>query len=961
MLRVEHSMSKVGSARGASVLLPFVGLALSLAAGPGEALAAAWADGDPYLAYGYQDYVIVVDTNGDQLYTIVPTPTSNFGWVGAGTVADPDPLNPSSKDIVIKGHLGGMARFTVGLTSATQVWVNNFSGTTEGSGMADSMVWGPDGKIYRQHQWGNFEDQTVNTYDASNGGTLLTNILETNPSGTNILVGGICFGLPGEADLANRLYVSWHTRPAAPADWGLVVAEFVNSSPADLSGTWSEQMYDENGVRDAGGAHHFMESADTSSTEAWEILSVQWGYYNSQPTLFVVGKNDQTSQHFANPGWGGRYPYGADNVGITPDNWMNVDNVPQCVGMQLGARTGIDDRVAYVLHGSGTGDGLQRWDMDDTDGNAFVSTFAPHGANAGSGVNIIGPVTLVMTVSVAATDDAAAEPSDYTALSGTVTILTGELTATVTVTPMDDAAYEGDETVTITVETGADYDAGAPASATVTISDDESATVWIEALTASVTEDTLTPTDVFTIYRSGGPAGDVTVTIFVDGTAAIDGTDYTLSPATTTIVVPDTGSATIQLTTTDDTVAEPTETVEITLIADTGSPETYFLGAETAASVAIIDDELPAVTIVATTDTTLEGGSAPGVFTLSRTGSTVASLTVDLAVAGTGSAGVDYVSVAGAGDIPAGSASVTIDITPINDMIQVGDRTVEITIVDSPGNYVVGALSQDTVTIVEDDIWIQAFNLTSPDGSADLEVDEEQIFTWTEGTGAESYELLISTDDVGFTNPISAQVLTNRAVVDAGTFDDTTTYYWKVTATSVPPEDATLDSAEVFSFTTQDNIGPTVQGTSPRSGTTDIGVSDDIGITFNEDIDEAAMQQDWVTVTGGVSGQVTMAGNRTIVFTPNSDLAAETLHTVTVSASVVDMAGNGLAAPYVFSFTTWQDLVGFAKGDGCAPGAVGTAAALVTFGLAAAALLRRRPSTGSGRRRRESVERRRRR
>ena len=102
----------------------------------------------------------------------------------------------------------------------------------------------------------------------------------------------------------------------------------------------------------------------------------------------------------------------------------------------------------------------------------------------------------------------------------------------------------------------------------------------------------------------------------------------------------------------------------------------------------------------------------------------------------------------------------------------------------------------------------------------------------------------------------------------------------------------------MFSFTTQDNIGPTVQGTSPRSGTTDIGVSDDIGITFNEDIDEAAMQQDWVTVTGGVSGQVTMAGNRTIVFTPNSDLAAETLHTVTVSASVVDMAGNGLAAPY---------------------------------------------------------------
>jgi hypothetical protein len=498
--------------------MPFAAMALSMAAAPGAARAAAWADGDPYLAYGYQNYVIVVDTDGNQLYTITPTQNSNFDpdHICGGTVAAPEPLNPTSKDIVIKGHMGGMARYTVGLASATELWVNNFSETTNGCGMADSMVWGPDGKIYRQHQWGADAGQTVDTYDPSNGNVLLSDILGGNPGGgtappssAHILVGGICFGLPGEADLANRLYVSWHTRPAAPTDWGLVVAEFVNSSPADLSGTWSEQMYDENGVRDAGGTHHFMESADASGTEAWEILSMQWGYYGGQPALFAVGKNDQTAKYVpeTSAGWGGMYVFGADNVDVAPDNWMDVGQVAQCTGMQLGARTGIDDRVAYVLHASGGGDGLQRWNMDDTDGNPLVSTFAAHGVGMASGVNIIGPVSIVLTVSIAATNPNAQEPSlagtftvtrtgptadplpvdlaitgtatktaDYTAspdviATNQVTIPGGSDSVDITITPVDDGLPESDETVVITVVAGAGYGVGTPSSATVTIAD----------------------------------------------------------------------------------------------------------------------------------------------------------------------------------------------------------------------------------------------------------------------------------------------------------------------------------------------------------------------------------------------------------------------------------------------------------------------------------------------------------
>jgi len=67
--------------------------------------------------------------------------------------------------------------------------------------------------------------------------------------------------------------------------------------------------------------------------------------------------------------------------------------------------------------------------------------------------------------------------SDFTALSGTVTIPAGQATASVTVTPVDDSAVEGSETVVVTLTAGGGYQVGSPSSATVTIADDDGAAV----------------------------------------------------------------------------------------------------------------------------------------------------------------------------------------------------------------------------------------------------------------------------------------------------------------------------------------------------------------------------------------------------------------------------------------------------------------------------------------------------
>ena len=58
----------------------------------------------------------------------------------------------------------------------------------------------------------------------------------------------------------------------------------------------------------------------------------------------------------------------------------------------------------------------------------------------------------------------ATNSTDYTSIANSVTIASGQTTATVTVTPVDDSAAEGDETVILTISSSANYFVGSPNS-----------------------------------------------------------------------------------------------------------------------------------------------------------------------------------------------------------------------------------------------------------------------------------------------------------------------------------------------------------------------------------------------------------------------------------------------------------------------------------------------------------------
>jgi hypothetical protein len=106
----------------------------------------------------------------------------------------------------------------------------------------------------------------------------------------------------------------------------------------------------------------------------------------------------------------------------------------------------------------------------------------------------------------------------------------------------------------------------------------------------------------------------------------------------------------------------------------------------------------PTVSIITSNANASEVGPTNGLFTVSRTGGTGTSLTVSYSISGTAVNGTSYNSLSGSITIPSGSASATIPVSPIPNLIAEGDRTV-ILALSASRSYVTGTSSSATVTI----------------------------------------------------------------------------------------------------------------------------------------------------------------------------------------------------------------------------------------------------------------------
>jgi hypothetical protein len=107
-----------------------------------------------------------------------------------------------------------------------------------------------------------------------------------------------------------------------------------------------------------------------------------------------------------------------------------------------------------------------------------------------------------------------------------------------------------------------------------------------------------------------------------------------------------------------------------------------------------------------------------------------------------------------------------------------------------------------------------------------------------------------------------------------------------------------------FSFTTIDDVAPTVVTTSPLDMATNVLVSSVITVTFSEPV--ANVSATTFAVTQGattITGTLTSGDAITYTMTPDADLPAASVITVSLTAGITDVANNPLA-PVQFTFMT---------------------------------------------------------
>lgn len=105
----------------------------------------------------------------------------------------------------------------------------------------------------------------------------------------------------------------------------------------------------------------------------------------------------------------------------------------------------------------------------------------------------------------------------------------------------------------------------------------------------------------------------------------------------------------------------------------------------------------------------------------------------------------------------------------------------------------------------------------------------------------------------------------------------------------------------------KDNTAPYVTLASPFNASLDVPTHRKIRVAFSEAIDPTTVNEKTFIVTDGktpVQGKVIVPTTTTASFTQSANLAPGTLYTARMTTGVKDLAGNPLAADYVWNFKT---------------------------------------------------------
>ena len=515
------------------------------------------------------------------------------------------------------------------------------------------------------------------------------------------------------------------------------------------------------------------------------------------------------------------------------------------------------------------------------------------------------------------TAQGATSTADYSGVPTSVTFGSSDTSKTFTFTAAADDVDDDADSVLLEFgelpdRVSAPDTTARPASATVSITDDDSAlaSITLTTLPTSVLESAsgTTVTVTATLDGSATLPGATEVTVSVGGGTATSGTDYAaVSDFTVTIPKESArGTATFTLTPTQDTIAEGDETIDVTGTADGFTV--------TKAEMTLTDDETAPASITLTTSPTsvLESASGTTVtVTATLGGSATRPSATDVVVSvggGTATSDTDYAAVSDfTVTIPKESASGTgtFTLTPTNDAIAEGDESIDVT-----GSATGFTVTKAEMTLTDDETAPAAITLTTSPTSV-LESASGTTVTVT------------ATLDGSATRPSATDVVVS---VGGGTATSGTDYAAVSSFTVTIPKESASGTATFTLTPTQDTIAEgdeTIDVTGTADGFTvtkaEMTLTDDetapasITLTTSPTSVLESASGTTVTVTATLGGSATRPGATDVVVSVGGGTATSGTDYAAVSDFTVTIPKESARGTGTFTLTPTNDAI--AEGD----------------------------------------------
>ena len=504
-----------------------------------------------------------------------------------------------------------------------------------------------------------------------------------------------------------------------------------------------------------------------------------------------------------------------------------------------------------------------------------------------------------VTVSVGDTGTATSG-TDYATVSDfTITIAANKTsgTGTFTLTPTDDSALEGDETIGVS---GTSSEAATISGTALTLTDDDLPTITLATVPPDVKIAEGAGLTSVTVRATAAAAmkakTTVTLTVGAGGDSATTTTDYTTSNVQT-ITIPQgqsTAEASFELTPKQDTSVEGDETVSISGSSSGGHTVT-------GTSLKLTDDDKHVIALSASPSSVGEGASATSVtVTATAKAATSSARTVRVQVgdSGTATSGTDYAAVSDFTITIAANAKTgtgTFTLTPTQDTAVEGNETIGVEGA-SPNSTVTGT----TMTLTDDDSYPAITLSANPSSVSEGASATSVTVTATAASAIASARTV--TVSVGGSGTAS------RGIDYATVADFTVTIAANATSgtgtfTLTPSQDTVVEGSETIGLA----------GASPSStvtGTTVTLTDDDthaITLSASPSSVSESKASETVTVTATLNAVRSSATAVTVSVGESTDAATSGTDYEAVSDFTVTIAANATSGTGTFTFKPKTD------------------------------------------------------